>query len=85
MSFGIPVRNGLPIGLGTTVSFNSGAGAGGRARRDQPTLIIDFVSPSTSGESLSLDFIPAPTGAYSAFTPDTSQPQAGFINIQVWN
>jgi hypothetical protein len=85
MSFGIPVRNGLSVGIGSTVSLTSGAGAGGRSRQNQPTLILDFVGPSVSGASLDMNFADTPAATYEVYAPDASQPQAGFINLQVWN
>jgi hypothetical protein len=45
MSFGIPVRNGLSIGIGTLVSLTSGSGVGGRSRR--PALYFDFLTTTS--------------------------------------
>lgn len=68
----------LGLGLGLTLGAGGGSSVG-------PTLILDFVGPSTSGASIDMSFVTEPLGAYSVYTPDASQPQAGFINIQVWN
>lgn len=81
--------SGLALGTGLYANV-SGLSAGGGFSPSgggslQPWLILDFVGPSVSGQSLSLEFILAPSGTYSAFQPDTSQPQSGFTNIQVWN
>jgi hypothetical protein len=81
MSFGIPVRNGLSVGIGTLATLTSGSGIGGRSRRGEPTLILDFVGGNVPyGATLSLDF----TGqTYTAFSADPSA--SGFANFWAWS
>ena len=80
MSWGDPVRNGLSVGIGTLVSLTSGSGVGGRSRRGEPTLIIDFVpSDPVYDYTLDTDFL---TQQYEAYATDTTAP--GFVIIQVW-
>lgn len=83
MSWGDPVRNGLSVGIGTLVSLTSGSGVGGRSRRGEPTLIIDFVpvDDPVYGATLSTDFT---AQQYQTYTRDPVDP-TGFIDIQVWN
>ena len=85
MSFGLPERIGLSAGVISWATLAPGTGFGGRSRRLQPYLILDFVGPSTSGVSLDANFTSGTTGTYEAYEIDASQPQAGFINIQVWS
>lgn len=80
MSFGIPVRNGLSIGIGTLVSLTSGSGVGGRSRRGEPTLILDFVpSDPVYDYTLATDFL---TQQYEAYATDPTAP--GYVIIKVW-
>lgn len=71
--------------LRTRLHTVGGAGsAGGGTDAGYPTLVLDFVpaAGSVSTETLTLNFT---SQQYSAFQRDTSQPQSGFTNIQVWN
>ena len=80
MSFGIPVRNGLSVGIGTLVSLTSGSGVGGRSRRGEPTLILDFVpSDPVYDYTLATDFL---TQQYEVYATDPTAP--GFVIIKVW-
>lgn len=83
MSFGIPVRNGLSVGISTIATLASGAGAGGRGRRDggEPTLILDFVGGNVPyGATLNLSFTDQ---IYTAYTADPSG--QGFPNFWAWS
>ncbi len=80
MSFGIPVRNGLSIGIGTLVSLTSGSGVGGRSRRGEPTLILDFVpSDPVYDYTLATDFL---TQQYEVYATDPTAP--GYVILKVW-
>lgn len=81
MSFGIPVRNGLSIGIGTVATLTSGSNIGGRNRRGEPTLILDFVPTSgVAGITLNLAFT---TQEYNVYQTDPTV-VSGITNIQVW-
>jgi hypothetical protein len=65
MSFGIPVRNGLAIGLTPSSTLSSGRGRGRLPTDGTPTLILNFVGytdPVTfePGNTLVLDFLGVP-------------------------
>lgn len=82
--------SGLALGTGLYKGVSSlwGGASGlvdGFGSSFSPTLILDFVGPSVSGASLDMNFADTPAATYEVYTPDASQPQAGFINIQVWN
>lgn len=65
-------------------TISGAAGTGGGTDAGYPTLVMSFV-PTTGtvdSEALILNFT---SQQYSAFQRDTSQPQSGFTNIQVWN
>jgi hypothetical protein len=80
MSFGIPVRNGLSIGIGTLVSLTSGSGVGGRSRRGEPTLILDFVpSDPVYDYTLATNFL---TEQYEVYATDPTAP--GYVILKVW-
>ena len=80
MSWGNPVRNGLSVGIGTLVSLTSGSGVGGRSRRGEPTLIIDFVpSDPVYDYTLDTDFL---TQQYEVYATDPTVP--GFVILKVW-
>jgi hypothetical protein len=80
MSFGIPVRNGLSIGIGTLVSLTSGSGVGGRSRRGEPTLILDFVpSDPVYDYTLATNFL---TQQYEVYATDPTAP--GYVILKVW-
>lgn len=81
MSWGLPVRNGLSVGIGSVATLASGSGTGGRSRRGEPTLILDFVGGNVPyGVSLDLSF----TGqTYSAYSADAPAP--AFANFWVWS
>ena len=80
MSFGIPVRNGLSIGIGTLVSLTSGSGVGGRSRRGEPTLILDFVpSDPVYDYTLANNFL---TQQYEVYDTDPTAP--GYVILKVW-
>lgn len=64
MSFGIPLRNGVALGLGSVPSLTSGGGRNGPFATLGPTLDLNFVDPGSSGVvannlSLNLDFTAA--------------------------
>ena len=70
MSFGLPERNGLSVGVGSWATLSAGVGAGGRNRRSEPTLIMDFVlNDPTYDSTLNLDFT---TQAYTAYASDNT-------------
>jgi hypothetical protein len=80
MSFGIPVRNGLAIGLTPSSTLASGRGRGRLPTDGSPTLILDFVgSAFETNQSLSLNFTQQ---AYSVYQTDPNAPP--FANFWVW-
>jgi hypothetical protein len=79
---GLALGTGLYRNVSGLWSGASGLLAGFDTSGVTPTLIIDFVGPSTTGVSLAADFT---AGTYEAYVLDVSEPQAGFINIQVWS
>jgi hypothetical protein len=80
MSWGDPVRNGLSIGIGTLVSLTSGSGVGGRSRRGEPTLILDFVpSDPVYDYTLATNFL---TQQYEVYATDPTAP--GYVILKVW-
>ena len=80
MSWGDPVRNGLSVGIGTLVSLTSGSGVGGRSRRGEPTLILDFVpSDPVYDYTLATDFL---TEQYEVYATDPTAP--GYVILKVW-
>jgi hypothetical protein len=79
---GLALGTGLYRNVSGLWSGASGLLAGFDTSGVTPTLIIDFVGPSTTGVSLTADFT---AGTYEAYVLDVSEPQAGFINIQVWS
>lgn len=82
MSFGLPERNGLSVGIGSWATLSAGAGIGERNRRAlQPHLIIDFVPTDPVYDyTLSANFT---TEAYEAYTADPATTPA-FVIIKVW-
>jgi hypothetical protein len=81
MSFGIPVRNGLAIGLTPSFTLSSGRGRGRLPTDGSPTLILDFVgSAFETNQSLSLNFTEQ---TYSAYQTDPNAPS--FANFWVWS
>jgi hypothetical protein len=81
MSFGIPVRNGLAIGLTPSSTLSSGRGWGRLPTDGSPTLILDFVgSAFETNQSLSLNFTEQ---TYSAYQTDPNAPS--FANFWVWS
>jgi hypothetical protein len=82
---GLALGTGLYRNVSGLWSGASGLLAGFDTNGVTPTLILDFVGPSTTGVSLTADFTAGTTGTYEAYALDASQPQAGFINIQVWS
>jgi hypothetical protein len=62
MSFGIPLRNGVALGLGTVPSLSSGGWRNGPFAQSGPTLDLVFAAPSSSGfvadnDSIDLNFV----------------------------
>lgn len=58
MSFGIALRNGVALGLGTIPSLTSGGGRNGPFAQLGPTLDLIFADPASSGvvaNNLSID------------------------------
>ena len=82
MSFGLPERNGLSVGIGSWATLSAGVGAGGRNRRAlMPHLIIDFVPSNTlASPSLSMNFA---AQSYITTVRDPLFPN-DFVDIQVW-
>ena len=81
MSFGIPVRNGLAIGLTSSSTLASGRGRGRLPTDGSPTLILDFVgSAFETNQSLGLNFTDQ---TYSAYQTDPNAPS--FANFWVWS
>jgi hypothetical protein len=61
MSFGIALRNGVALGLGTVPSLSSGGWRNGPFAQSGPTLDLIFSDPASSGSvsnnlSINLDF-----------------------------
>lgn len=58
MSFGIALRNGVALGLGSVPSLTSGGGRNGPFSQLGPTLDLIFAAPASSGvvaNNLSID------------------------------
>lgn len=81
MSFGIPVRNGLAIGLTPSSTLASARGRGRLPTDGSPTLILDFVgSAFETNQSLGLNFTDQ---TYSVYQTDPNAPS--FANFWVWS
>jgi hypothetical protein len=81
--------SGLALGTGLYRNIPGLSPGGGLSPPNsglQPYLVLNFVGASAAAldQTLSLNFTLPPTGTYTTFVTDPSQPQSGFAYYQVW-